>query len=128
MITVYYRRIVVKSWSERLDLNQRPHAPQACALPGCATLRFLIYEMFFLSKCQALSESSSDVFLCFSAWDFSQPHSFRYRRQSKFLHRCVTPYGLLTIYFRSARCCRLRQNTFLNRDANNLRANLWCRF
>src|SRR5579863_8379266 len=26
-------------WSGRLDLNQRPHAPQACALPGCATSR-----------------------------------------------------------------------------------------
>src|ERR671919_522125 len=25
--------------SGRLDLNQRPHAPQACALPGCATSR-----------------------------------------------------------------------------------------
>src|SRR5437870_2851415 len=28
-----------KEWSGRLDLNQRPHAPQACALPGCATSR-----------------------------------------------------------------------------------------
>jgi hypothetical protein len=28
-----------KVWSGRLDLNQRPHAPQACALPGCATSR-----------------------------------------------------------------------------------------
>jgi hypothetical protein len=28
-----------KKWSGRLDLNQRPHAPQACALPGCATSR-----------------------------------------------------------------------------------------
>ena len=26
-------------WSARLDLNQRPHAPQACALPDCATRR-----------------------------------------------------------------------------------------
>src|SRR6185437_10587893 len=26
-------------WSGRLDSNQRPHAPQACALPGCATSR-----------------------------------------------------------------------------------------
>ena len=26
-----YSRI---SWSERLDLNQRPHAPKACALPA----------------------------------------------------------------------------------------------
>src|SRR5690606_26128419 len=29
----------VKNWSERLDLNQRPPAPHAGALPGCATLR-----------------------------------------------------------------------------------------
>ena len=28
-----------KGWSGRVDLNHRPHAPQACALPGCATPR-----------------------------------------------------------------------------------------
>ncbi len=28
-----------KSWSGRLDLNQRPQDPQSCALPGCATPR-----------------------------------------------------------------------------------------
>jgi hypothetical protein len=28
-----------KKWSGRPDLNRRPHAPQACALPGCATPR-----------------------------------------------------------------------------------------
>ena len=26
-------------WSGRGDLNPRPHAPEACALPGCATPR-----------------------------------------------------------------------------------------
>ncbi len=26
-------------WSGRQDLNLRPHAPQTCALPGCATSR-----------------------------------------------------------------------------------------
>ena len=26
-------------WSGRRDSNSRPHAPQACALPGCATSR-----------------------------------------------------------------------------------------
>src|ERR1700721_378658 len=31
--------LIVEEWSGRLDLNQRPHAPQACALPGCATSR-----------------------------------------------------------------------------------------
>jgi hypothetical protein len=30
-----------KKWSGRQDLNLRPHAPQACALPGCATPRFI---------------------------------------------------------------------------------------
>ena len=29
-----------KKWSGRVDLNHRPHAPQACALPGCATPRY----------------------------------------------------------------------------------------
>ena len=28
-----------KNWSEREDLNLRPLAPEASALPGCATLR-----------------------------------------------------------------------------------------
>ena len=37
-----FLKIVSGRWSERLDLNQRPHAPQACALPGCATLRCFI--------------------------------------------------------------------------------------
>jgi hypothetical protein len=31
--------ISVWTWSERQDLNLRPLAPQASALPGCATLR-----------------------------------------------------------------------------------------
>src|SRR5215510_10223860 len=31
--------MVHQKWSGRLDSNQRPHAPQACALPGCATSR-----------------------------------------------------------------------------------------
>src|SRR5208337_379282 len=30
---------VNEKWSGRRDLNSRPHAPQACALPGCATSR-----------------------------------------------------------------------------------------
>ena len=34
-----FRRAKNEEWSGRLDLNQRPHAPQACALPGCATSR-----------------------------------------------------------------------------------------
>src|SRR2546430_14763474 len=29
-------------WSGRRDLNSGPHAPQACALPGCATSRLVI--------------------------------------------------------------------------------------
>jgi site-specific DNA recombinase len=34
-----FQRAKNEEWSGRLDLNQRPHAPQACALPGCATSR-----------------------------------------------------------------------------------------
>ena len=30
---------LLEIWSERLDSNQRPHGPQPCALPDCATLR-----------------------------------------------------------------------------------------
>src|SRR5690349_13714797 len=39
-------------WSGRLDSNQRPHAPQACALPGCATSRhiFSMPGKVFFSK------------------------------------------------------------------------------
>ena|GEM_PF-6519500 len=29
----------IKEWSDRRDLNPRPHAPHACALPDCATVR-----------------------------------------------------------------------------------------
>ena len=29
----------ILNWSGWPDLNRRPHAPQACALPGCATPR-----------------------------------------------------------------------------------------
>ena len=36
-----------KKWSGRLDLNQRPHAPQACALPGCATSRLSFVARVF---------------------------------------------------------------------------------
>src|SRR5881394_102549 len=31
--------MIVDFWSGRRDSNSRPHAPQACALPGCATSR-----------------------------------------------------------------------------------------
>src|SRR5437016_6439204 len=34
------RKIRGLQWSGRLDLNQRPLAPQASALPGCATPRY----------------------------------------------------------------------------------------
>ena len=32
----------LKKWSGRLDSNQRPPAPKAGALPGCATPRHLV--------------------------------------------------------------------------------------
>ncbi len=28
-----------KKWSGRAELNRRPHGPEPCALPGCATPR-----------------------------------------------------------------------------------------
>jgi hypothetical protein len=31
--------VLARLWSGRRDSNSRPHAPQACALPGCATSR-----------------------------------------------------------------------------------------
>ena len=34
-------KAIRSDWSGRVDLNHRPHAPQACALPGCATPRYL---------------------------------------------------------------------------------------
>lgn len=33
------QRHSIQTWSERGDLNSRPHPPQGCALPDCATLR-----------------------------------------------------------------------------------------
>ena len=39
-------------WSGRLDSNQRPHAPQACALPGCATSRNLFQVCLQKTICQ----------------------------------------------------------------------------
>ena len=35
-----------EEWSERLDSNQRPHGPQPCALPDCATLRKLHFKCY----------------------------------------------------------------------------------
>ena len=36
---IQMRRGVEMNWSERRDLNPRPFAPEANALPDCATLR-----------------------------------------------------------------------------------------
>ena len=33
------------NWSERRDLNPRPFAPEANALPGCATLRHRVSSL-----------------------------------------------------------------------------------
>jgi hypothetical protein len=33
------------NWSGRLDLNQRLHGPEPCALPGCATPRKRSYKV-----------------------------------------------------------------------------------
>ena len=39
-----FERAKTKEWSGRLDLNQRPPAPKAGALPGCATPRLLQHD------------------------------------------------------------------------------------
>src|ERR1044072_3505372 len=44
--------IINKNWSGRLDSNQRPHAPQACALPGCATSRLPEFTIVQRTNCQ----------------------------------------------------------------------------
>ncbi len=38
--------ILLRLWSERLDSNQRPHGPQPCALPDCATLRLTHFKCY----------------------------------------------------------------------------------
>jgi len=49
-----------RNWSGRQDLNLRPHAPQACALPGCATPRFIYRTLCIqgFSDLQTLAGSS----------------------------------------------------------------------
>ena len=52
-----------KEWSERLDSNQRPHGPQPCALPDCATLRMSHF------KCYAWdSQAPSPLLLFLQDW------------------------------------------------------------
>src|SRR5206468_11406238 len=41
-----------RGWSGRVDLNHRPHAPQACALPGCATSRQIRTVSFAVQQSQ----------------------------------------------------------------------------
>src|ERR1041385_4686163 len=44
--------VMFEKWSGRLDSNQRPHAPQACALPGCATSRLPEFTIVQRTNCQ----------------------------------------------------------------------------
>ncbi len=49
-----------EKWSGRLDLNQRPHAPQACALPGCATSRLpLAHQSAYHSRSRRVKTARS---------------------------------------------------------------------
>jgi hypothetical protein len=41
-----YKLIFAIDWSGRLDSNQRPLAPHASALPGCATPRHCLFWAF----------------------------------------------------------------------------------
>ena len=52
------RSVSKKKWSGRLDLNQRPHAPQACALPGCATSRLDLQRITRLRGASRMSGAS----------------------------------------------------------------------
>src|SRR5580704_19771157 len=49
-------------WSGRLDSNQRPHAPQACALPDCATSRPLS-TAFSVSPAFEKGQDSEEFFM-----------------------------------------------------------------
>src|SRR5262249_46326455 len=46
----------IEKWSGREDLNLRPHAPQACALPGCATSRRRANLASAIQNCQDVPE------------------------------------------------------------------------
>src|SRR5271157_5276435 len=58
-----------KRWSGRPDLNRGPHAPQACALPDCATPRpHYLNQGYHLDsssvkKLRSPSRKSSSIFL-----------------------------------------------------------------
>ncbi len=62
-------------WSERPDLNRRPLAPKASALPGCATLRRnltgLNYYMYFHTSRQDMQKSFLPGFIVPSARDYT---------------------------------------------------------
>jgi hypothetical protein len=53
------------SWSGRLDSNQRPLAPHANALPGCATSRIPRYGgvQIYNKKCWAENEFIAKPYL-----------------------------------------------------------------
>lgn len=61
------------NWSGRKDLNLRPHAPQACALPGCATPRLergnkktilngKVYQIFFEMSLTGIRSLNASIF------------------------------------------------------------------
>src|SRR5688572_27308212 len=58
----------LKKWSGRLDSNQRPPAPKAGALPGCATPRHLFGKYWKLLQRKEFStrEEANAFSLCWS--------------------------------------------------------------
>src|SRR5665213_1039687 len=54
-------------WSERRDLNTRPSAPKADALPGCATLRRFTGAAYTLRQTWATAVRSVPFLLHFQA-------------------------------------------------------------
>ena len=58
------RRECLLTWSGRRDSNSRPHAPQACALPGCATSRLLLFSTSDDEQCQTEQKERCQSWHC----------------------------------------------------------------
>src|SRR2546423_5719402 len=89
--------MVDKKWSGRLDSNQRPHAPQACALPGCATSRLPDLLSCQRTKVKRAAEDSS----------FRSPFAFLLEQRQQFAELSGELFQSLSL-FGSARRHRAR--------------------
>src|SRR5262245_28511241 len=66
-----------RKWSGRLDLNQRPPAPHAGALPGCATPRPTEWNRGTLDQSRNISESTPPLNRRREGFDRSGPRGPR---------------------------------------------------